>query len=325
MNERHTCYGSSVPVRVPLPPLVVRAGRAALAGLALAVGGALAGGASGAGRVHGGAGILGVARRVADRPGSRRAVAGGAAPSATPLGSPGGSSGAFPDLDARLLAALEQRPTTARRRSDSSSRRSSSRRRTRRPAPWESLVPGGMLLAAQVGRSGSPSPRSWRCALSIVADLRRHPGPVAARGAAGRGPAEPFEHARSSPKTPSVERGTGLLVLARFNGKRCPADVQLALTATPRASVQQMPMTKSLDDPLFAGRSAVEKDLTYAVRYGDDADPLVQGQRLRLPRPEAGRREAEVPGVHGCLKKSSSRTRAALPPSRGPRRPSRSA
>ena len=70
------------------------------------------------------------------------------------------------------------------------------------------------------------------------------------------------------PGDTEVERGTSLLVLARFDGE-LPPQVTLAYKDD-TGKTQQMPMSRSLDDPLFAGRiAAVDRELTYRVEYAD--------------------------------------------------------
>src|SRR5207302_6948577 len=71
------------------------------------------------------------------------------------------------------------------------------------------------------------------------------------------------------PGDTSIERGTSLLVLARFSG-HVPGDVQLISTEDMADSAaREVPMSKSLNDPVFAARvPALNRDLQYAVKYG---------------------------------------------------------
>ncbi len=71
----------------------------------------------------------------------------------------------------------------------------------------------------------------------------------------------------------SIERGTSLLVLARFDGQP-PAACDLLLHAPGRDEPQQVPMPRSLDDPVFGGRVAsVDQDGEYQVRFDASASP----------------------------------------------------
>src|SRR5436190_930874 len=122
----------------------------------------------------------------------------------------------FPDLDARLLAALEQHP----------------------------LAPDGRLgfLQQTVVAEAIEHARRYDWQTRLV-------------------PARKLRVARFA-------QWAGLLVLARF-GKRLPGDVQL-LYRDGDGQAHQLPMSKSLDDPLFAARvPSVNKEMTYSVRYGD--------------------------------------------------------
>lgn len=172
----------------------------------------------------------------------------------------------FPDLDARLLAALEQQETAGAKGLGFlqetvvlEALEHASRHR------WEGLVSGAKLRTAQWAQ--------WAMLLAFASalvalfvDARRHPGSGALRGILGQQQVESFE-LTVLPEDTEVERNSTLLVMARFNG-RPPDDVRL-LYRDATGQVLQMPMTRSLDDPLFAGRVAsVQRDLTYAVRYG---------------------------------------------------------
>jgi DNA polymerase III delta prime subunit len=174
----------------------------------------------------------------------------------------------FPDLDARLLAALEQRPdgdskelgflqqTVIKQAVDHSIRHHW----------WIRLVPQGRMRAAQLAQ--------WAMLIvfgavvaGLIVDIIKHPSRSSwwMGGSANRG--EAFE-IRVEPGDTDIERGTKLLVQARFGNSHLPGDVKL-LYRDAEGQVQQMPMSKSLDDPLFAGRvTSVVRDMTYAVRYG---------------------------------------------------------
>ena len=102
----------------------------------------------------------------------------------------------FPDLDARLLAALEQRrddeqaslgflqETVVLEALEHANRH-----------PWESLVSGGTLRVAKWGQWVAVA-AVLAVALSIAADLRRHPRPGGMLAAlSGRAPAVPWRAA----------------------------------------------------------------------------------------------------------------------------------
>lgn len=174
----------------------------------------------------------------------------------------------FPDLDARLLAALEQRPRDPSEPlgflQQTVVNEAIEHARARN---WEALVPARTLRVARWAQ--------WAMLIafavvlgSLVIDIRNRPGP--AGWWAGGVVRERDDFAiKVEPEDTEIERGTSLLVLARFE-KRLPGDVEL-LYREPEGEIRRMPMSKSLDDPLFAGRlSSVGRELTYSIRYGEE-------------------------------------------------------
>ena len=74
------------------------------------------------------------------------------------------------------------------------------------------------------------------------------------------------------PGNVDLERGTSLLVMARFSGQ-LPADVEL-VTRDSTGAETRVPLTKSLEDPFFGGRvSNVNRELTYRVEYAGEQSP----------------------------------------------------
>ena len=66
-----------------------------------------------------------------------------------------------------------------------------------------------------------------------------------------------------------IERGSDLLVMARFD-KQLPSDVTLVYFAADRRK-EHIDLTKGLDDPLFAGRlPGIDSDVTYHVEYDNE-------------------------------------------------------
>ena len=173
----------------------------------------------------------------------------------------------YPDLDARLLAALEQQRDPSeplgylQQTVIGESLEHAHKRR------WETLVTTGSLRVARFAQ--------WAMVIafavvvgSLVNDMRnrRSPGSWWAGGVVR----DRDDYAiKVEPEDAEIERGSTLIVLAKF-GKRLPGEIEL-LSREPDGDVRRLPMSKSLDDPIFAGRlSSVARDLTYAVRYGDE-------------------------------------------------------
>jgi hypothetical protein len=91
----------------------------------------------------------------------------------------------------------------------------------------------------------------------LVGEVRSRASNRAARALSGRGDVQ------IDPGNTEIERGSSLLVVARFLGA-VPADASLVFEDGTQAS--RLDMTRSLEDPAFAGRiAAVDADLTYHV------------------------------------------------------------
>jgi hypothetical protein len=70
------------------------------------------------------------------------------------------------------------------------------------------------------------------------------------------------------PGDAELERGTSLLVVARFQGRVPPESSLVVLEGS--GSAGRRPMTRSLEDPAFAGRvESVDADLAYRIEFGD--------------------------------------------------------
>ena len=69
-----------------------------------------------------------------------------------------------------------------------------------------------------------------------------------------------------TPGDTSIERGSGLVVLARFEGK-LPGEAALVLKPA-NENARRVPLAKNLDDPVFGGSvPEVNRDLTYRVEF----------------------------------------------------------
>ncbi|MBI2925604.1 MAG: hypothetical protein HYY24_07865 [Verrucomicrobia bacterium] len=87
---------------------------------------------------------------------------------------------------------------------------------------------------------------------------------------AGRAPLRLFASGVTvTPGDTELEKGNGLVVAARFGGK-VPATAELVIQ--PRTgSLQRVPLTKNLNDPVFGGGlPEVKEDLTYRIEYGEE-------------------------------------------------------
>ncbi|MDB5294706.1 MAG: hypothetical protein JWO31_689, partial [Phycisphaerales bacterium] len=178
----------------------------------------------------------------------------------------------FPDLDTRLLAAVEQAPgdgpeghlTYLQRTVVDEALDHAARRR------WEQVVPD-RALRATAWAHGLTLAGLATVLIALAVTVAARPGGPAAAWDGQPGAAADFD-LKVEPGDASVERGTSLVVLARF-GRDLPADAALVVRGAD-GQPHDVPMSKSLDDPVFAARvPAVDADLAYAVRYGPAAVP----------------------------------------------------
>ena len=79
-----------------------------------------------------------------------------------------------------------------------------------------------------------------------------------------------------------LERGTSLLVVARFHGA-VPAEASLVVESAGQPESRRA-MTRSLEDPTFAGRvESVETDLAYRVEHGGESTDTFQVKVFEYP------------------------------------------
>jgi hypothetical protein len=125
---------------------------------------------------------------------------------------------------------------------------------------WDETVPTRTLRGAQVAH-----------ALALAACLVVFAGLVARERSGAGGPgasATPIDlsEVQVDPGDASIERGSTLLVVARFNGS-VPADAHLVVEGADQPSGRRG-MSRSLEDPTFAGRvESVASDLSYRVEF----------------------------------------------------------
>ena len=84
------------------------------------------------------------------------------------------------------------------------------------------------------------------------------------------------------PGNTEIERGTALLVVARFGGA-VPADARLVFSDQSHTAAQRT-MTRSLQDPMFAGRvESVDTDLSYHVQFADRSSDTYHVRVFEFP------------------------------------------
>lgn len=134
----------------------------------------------------------------------------------------------------------------------------------RRTHNWDEIVPTWTLRGSQVVHAMA------LCALLVVGLVLAGEARTHAKGLGLRKPGGEIladGDVKVDPGNTELERGTSLLVVARFH-KAVPPEASLVVSDNSKAASRR-PMTRSLEDPTFAGRvDSVESDLTYRVEYG---------------------------------------------------------
>ncbi len=129
---------------------------------------------------------------------------------------------------------------------------------------WASIIPGWHLIAAPL--AGLLGLIAFAMAM-LGLRFNAQPAPVdqVIQFADAAVDVSDYEIA-VEPGDTEIERGTSLLVLARFN-KSFPPQVTLVVS-TSEGETSRLPMLKSLDDPVFGARvSAVSAPLNYHVEF----------------------------------------------------------
>ncbi|MBN1442262.1 MAG: hypothetical protein JXA90_06110, partial [Planctomycetes bacterium] len=182
----------------------------------------------------------------------------------------------YPDLDSRLLAALELKPDLPDGRFGylRSSLISEVLAHARR-APWSRVVPQRQLRRARLLSLGSLGLLAAVNAGLLAGWERGGGGSLADRVAPAGGSGEigaAFFDVAVEPGDAEVEKGSSLLILARFAGE-LPGEAALVLRSD-AGGERRVEMAKSLDDPLFAARlGAVTEDLSYRVEFAGGSSP----------------------------------------------------
>ncbi len=111
-----------------------------------------------------------------------------------------------------------------------------------------------------------------------------------------------------TPGDVDVERGDGVVVLARFEG-HVPAEASLVIIPSQGETVR-FPLARNLDDPVFGGRiPEVTGDLTYRVDYEGKETRDFGVKVYDLPRLERADAHLEYPEYTGLEKKTIENTR----------------
>jgi hypothetical protein len=130
------------------------------------------------------------------------------------------------------------------------------------------------------------------------------------RTSGGRGPLAGWAETGVSvtPGDTSLERGSSLVVMARFGG-RLPASVELVVGESPAAS-RRVPLVKSLADPVFGGSvPEVTSDLVYHLEYAEERTRDFKVKVFDYPRLERADAQLTYPAYTGQGPKRVENTR----------------
>jgi hypothetical protein len=164
-----------------------------------------------------------------------------------------------PELHALLLTAVEQQPDpTSGKLNFLQERVIAEAVAESRRHQWIDAVSTGRLLSTRLAQLAAFALLAW-VALQLQTSAPIHGG----RGsAAGRSVAV-------TPGDANVERGSGLVILARFGGQ-VPAEATLVI-GTNAESSRRLPLTRTLADPVFGGSiPEVGSNLVYHVEFGTE-------------------------------------------------------
>lgn len=106
-----------------------------------------------------------------------------------------------------------------------------------------------------------------------------------------------------------IERGSSLVVVARFGGERVPDDVSLVMNPGTEAA-RNITMVKSMSDPVFGTTiTGVDKSFAYQVAFSGGASEKFKVTVYEHPRLERSDAEIEYPAYTGLEKQKIENTR----------------
>lgn len=111
-----------------------------------------------------------------------------------------------------------------------------------------------------------------------------------------------------TPGDASLERGSGLVILARFDGK-LPADATLIMKPA-GGEAARVPLVKNLEDPVFGGSiSEVQNEFLYSIEYDGQTTREYKISVFDLPRLEKADAHLVYPTYTGLPDKTINDTR----------------
>jgi len=111
-----------------------------------------------------------------------------------------------------------------------------------------------------------------------------------------------------TPGDTSVEKGSSLVVLAKFEGE-VPSEASLIVRPANEPE-RRVPLTKNLDDPVFgASLPDIKSELTYRVEYGTERTREFRVTTFEFPRLERADAKVTYPAYTGLPEKTIEDTR----------------
>jgi hypothetical protein len=187
----------------------------------------------------------------------------------------------YPELHAMLLTAVEQRPDSASGEFH---------------LLQQKLIEGAVAASGRLNWVATASDAAlWRervfvgCSALLIAFVLVRFGMAERLRKAARVVAQSEERVTVTPGDTSLERGSGLIVLADFH-RTAPGEATLLVQPTNQPA-QRIPLIKNLDDPVFGGGlPEVDSDLTYRIEYAGQATrnfTVMTYEHPRLDRADA--------------------------------------
>ena len=204
-----------------------------------------------------------------------------------------------PELHALLLTAVEQHP-----QSDSGELNYLQQRVIGEALEHHQRSPWGQRMARQLSIVRGAH---WATLLMFLFVLARlHPSLSGVSGSWADA-----EHSNGVAVTPgdtNVERGNGLVILAKFEGK-LPSDAELVINPVNEAE-RRVPLAKNLADPVFGGSiPAVKGDLKYHIEFSHGRTRDFKVTVFDYPRLERADAKLTYPAYTGLPEKTIPDTR----------------
>ncbi len=155
---------------------------------------------------------------------------------------------------------------------------------------WDETVPSWKLRGSQFIHAAALGVFLIVFA-ELAVQIRMHPAAAAPSGTAIAEAAD----VKVDPGDTEIERGSTLLVVARF-GRAVPPEATLVAEGLPEGTARR-PMTRSLEDPMFAGRvESVAADLAYHVEFAGRSTPTYRVRVFEYPELERTDAKLVFPG-----------------------------